>query len=252
MFQKTVRLFIRELGKIDEKHKRVYKSAKKYRKLTAHNFSEYCHSTKKEMLDQEDTWFLGLYNNTEFPIDCSSMLSSYKETIWNHVYTVYISSMKELHDEIPKYLLSNGEEDIEEANRENFEFALHVYQKLANGESDVGSSQANMLNGLQIPTNIHSLAMDIAKDLQNDDTIKKLAEDNRDLFSKNVSIESLMQKMATDTSIQSLFSSVSSKIQKKIENKEIDPENLASQADTFLQSMNMNPILQTLKKNNTA
>ena len=244
MFQKTLRTFIRQLGKNDRTYKRIYKTPKKYNKVTSEVFLTYCHSTKNQIMEKDDVWLKNLVA-IGFPIDCSKMNSLCKSTIWNHIYTLYISAMKEKYSNIPSYLLSKGTETVEE-NKEEYEFALKIYEKLS------VKSTPNILNSLNIPSNIHSLAIDIAKDLQNDDNIRKLAQQN--LFSADgnpPSLESLMQKMSSDSSLQNLFSTVTNKIQQKIEDDEIDPEQLAKQADVFLQSMNMNPILETLKKNNT-
>lgn len=245
MFQKTLRTFIRELGKIDTNYKRFYKSPKKFNKVTSDTFITYCHSTKTQIIEKNEIWLKNLVS-IGFPIDCSLMNSASKSIIWNHVYTLYISAMKEKYPNIPSYLLSKGVEKVDEENKEEYKFALKIYEKLSI------SNTPDTFNGLNIPSNIHSLAMDIAKDLQNDDSLRKLAD--KGLFSADgspPSIESLMKKMSSDSSLQNLFSMVSNKIQQKIEDDEIDPEQLAKQADVFLQSMNMNPIMETLKKNNT-
>lgn len=255
MFRKTLKSLIRELGRIDEKYKRVYKSPKKYKSVTIENYCSLCNSTKSQMLEKDDSWFVKLQVKTGFPIDCSTFDNEYKETIWHHIYTLYISAMKEKTPHIVSFLLRSSNEDDKDFlntykyknndEKVEFEHALHIYKLLVNKNPDL----TQISQGFSIPTNIHNLALDIAKDLQKDDSFKKLAEENKNVFSKTQppSIESLMSTMSSNPSIQNLFSTVSSKIQEKIDNNEINPSELAEQADGFLKSIDLNPMLKSLQ-----
>ena len=248
MFQKTLKSFIRDLGRIDDTYKRMYKSPKKYKYITVDSFCNYCNETKEQMVAKEDEWLSCFHSKQKFPIDCSLLNNSHKETIWHHIYTLYISAMKEKHSKITMFLLADGEMDYvyeNDTEKDDFIHAQNIYKLLVEKSKNNSTS---LPNNLPIPSNIHNLAMDIAKDLQQDKSFQKLATENKNMFeSGKPSIDLIMKSMTSNPSIQNLFSTVSNKIQEKIENNEINPEELAQQADGFLKSIDLNPMLKSLQ-----
>jgi len=252
MFDKTLRTFIKELGKLNPKHRKVYKSPKKFKTVTALKYIDFVHSSKTQFLERDTQWFSTLCTETGFPILCNgSCYANSLDIIWNHIYTLYISAMKGVEPGIVEYLQSPDTVEIPKGKEDMFGFSRKIYEELTMTPGLSGLSNLPGLSGLPgIPGSIQSLAMDIAKDLQNDDSMKKFAEQNQDLLNNPGNLQHLMKNMATNSSIQDLFATVSSKIQTKIDKNEIDPEQIAMQADSFLKSMNVEPLLNQLKKNN--
>ena len=114
MFSKTLRTFIKELGKLHEQHTRVYKQPKKFRHITSNTYTEFCYKTKVQILEKNPEWFDMLCTELKFPIHCNDdILQPSHDTIWNHIYTLYISAVKEECPEIVSYLQNTGDIEID-------------------------------------------------------------------------------------------------------------------------------------------
>jgi len=245
IFQISLKKFLKEIGKVEPRYKKLYKESK-IKKIKPLSFIHCVDENIDLFMNKDLKWFSVAYP-TSLPIDCSSIINSSNETtMWKHIYSLYISALKNYDNTVTKYIKSQGQENIpdDEDKKRYFKIALKVYNILLDNSKE-------LLNDI-FPESLGNLALEISKDFECHSEIRDFASQNTDAFTNSDpnGLKNLLSSISTNSSLQDIFSKVSSKIQKKIENKEIDPEKMAKEAEQFLKKMNLQPMLENLKKNN--
>ena len=245
IFQKSLKKFLREVGKVEPRYKKLYRESKS-KKIKPLSFIQCVDENINLFMKKDSKWFSLAYPNS-LPIDCSEIIKPSNECIiWKHAYSLYISALKSHDNNVSKYLKSLGKTNIpEESDKKRyFEIALEIYNNLINNSKE--------MLGEILPESLGNLAIEMAKDFEYHPDLRDIATENIDVFAdKDPSgLNNLLSSISTNSSLQNIFSQVSSKIQKKIENNEIDPDKMAKEAEQFLKSMNLQPLLENMKKNN--
>lgn len=245
IFHKSLRKFLKELGRVEPRYKKLYKT-NTYKKIKHMSFIKCVDENIDLFMNKDTKWFSIAYPDS-LPIDCYTIIdSSNEKTMWKHVYSLYISALKTHDNTLSNYLKSRGKTDIpsENDNKRYFKIALKVYNILLDDSKEI-------LDDI-LPETFGNLAMDIAKDFECHAELRDAALQNHSIFTGQNpdGLKDLLSSTSTNSSLQSIFTKVSSKIQQKIENKEIDPEKMAKEAEQFLKAMNLQPLLDNLKKNN--
>ena len=246
LFYKYIRKLLREIGKVEIKYKKIYKSAKKVRRLTPKKLIT-CIDNNFEIFKNKDIkWFLLIYENG-FAIDITKMIEQSDintiNNIWKHWYTLHILAMISIDSKFKSIL----EKKELYKNEDIYANVIHTYNVLEQDKSyndEISSFITNNAGNMpKIPEGISSLAMEIAKDLHNSPDIKNLAHN---LQGNPGNIMNMLNNMDENTtnSVQSLFATVLQKVNAKIENNEIDPNELSQQAEGILQTMNIDSLLK--------
>ena len=228
-FQKQLKKFLLEIGKVEPKYKKLYKKSKS---ILPFNFIVAVDENTDLFLTKDPKWFSIAHPNA-LPIDCSPLLNgTNKSVMWKHAYSLYICAVRDYKPELVMFLTTNEKKIIKnETDKRYSEIAQKVYDILIEETPDA-------FNGM-MPENLGNLAVGIAKDLKG---LRSLVQ--------NMDLSSINNIDPENPSFQNIFKQVSSQIQNKIENKEIDPELMAKEAEEFLKKMNLMPMMENLKKNN--
>tara|TARA_B110000914_G_C15417802_1_gene425085 strand:- start:220 stop:1011 length:792 start_codon:yes stop_codon:yes gene_type:complete len=251
-FHKALKKFLKE---VERKHPNFKKG-----ELSKINVKHFCPEHFLTGCNQKFDYFLGkehknftnvdVFNNAELQLnvifykeDCSS---SYYDMVWKYLHSMYVYAFYDTHtkSEVELFLQRYGKcTTYPSYITVEWKRVASIYNSVYGVNDKKMSSISNSPN---VPGNmIHSIASEIASDLQNDDSFKNLMQAKKGGGSPEDLLASLVSGNNSDL-LQKMFSTVSGKINEKIETGNLDQGAIMNEATSMLASMDSNPMMSTM------
>lgn len=173
-------------------------------------------------------------------------MEDHLDLVWKYFHSMYVYAFYDTHtskSEVETFLQKYGREEVPNFVSNEWKNLSRVYKELyGRKEAEKTVAPLTLPNGTGM---IHNLASEIAQDLQHDDSFKNMLQSGG---SKQDMLTSLLSG-GNNELLQKMFSTVSGKINDKIDKDELDESAMMSEATSMLSSFESNPMMSSMMKN---
>lgn len=252
-FAKALKKFIKELNK---KHPHVSRSFTcDVKKIPIDAFVNACNHDIEGFIQKSNSAVIEQNPFSTPALELSILLSedvpaSVQTMVWTYLQSMYVYAFYDTHSksEVETFLQRYGKNEVPSYISTEWANVAKVYKSV------YGKKDAELLTSTEAAqqmavaakkgnSSIHSIATDIALDLQNDAQFTEMIKNGE---GENL-MNSMMKGENTDM-LQQLFSTVTTKINQKMENEGLDENAIMQEATTMFANMQNNPAMTSMVK----